>query len=82
MNRRRFVAGLGGSGLAMAAVSAAASTAAKGREIIDQSAAGVNKRVEALKIRMDVLEAGQKKYLKALCVITAVSTGIDLSILI
>jgi hypothetical protein len=82
MNRRNFVAGITRSGLALAAVSAASATAARGREFVDRSADEVGAGVEALRKRMDALEDHQKNYLRALCVITAVSTGVDLSILL
>jgi len=82
MNRRKFVSALGRSGLAVAAVSVAAATVSKGRDIIGQSADGISGSMDALKKRVDALEEDQKNYLRALCVITAISTGIDLSILI
>lgn len=81
MNRRRFIAGLSKGGLAVAAVSGTAAAAVKGKEMLDKPADAVSGRLEALKKRVDSLEDKQKNYLRALCVITAVSTGIDLSVL-
>ena len=81
MNRRRFIAGMSKGGLAVAAVSATTAAAVKGKEMLDKPADAVSGRLEALKKRVDALEDGQKKYLRALVVITAVSTGIDLSVL-
>ena len=81
MNRRRFISGLSKGGLAVAAVSGTAAAAVKGREMLEKPADAVSGRLDALKKRVDALEDNQKKYLKALCFITAVSTGVDLSVL-
>ena len=82
MNRRNFISGLGKFSLVTATVGVAVSASAKGRDLVNQSSDEVSSRIEALKKRIDNLEDTQKNFIKALCVVTALSTGIDLSMII
>ena len=82
MNRRGFMSGFSKFTLATATVGIAVSAAAKGKDLINQSNDEVSSRINALKKRIDKLEDNQRGFLKALCLVTALSMGVDLSILI
>ena len=82
MNRRRFIAGL--SKLSLAGTAAAATTAVALHEKPkpEEPEKGLSRKLAELKKRVDALEDDQKFFLKTLCVVTAISTGIDLSVLL
>jgi hypothetical protein len=82
MNRRYFISHFGKLSLTTAAAGIAASAASEGKKIIAKTGEDVNSRIDFLRKRVDDLENSQKKILKAMIVVTAFSTGIDLSILI
>lgn len=82
MNRRKFIAAFSKVSLVTAAASATTVAASRGREKAEVVGEGLSQRMEELKKRVDALEEDQKDYLRALCLVTAVSTGLDLSFLI
>ena len=82
MNRRHFISGLGKFGLTAGAAAAVTSTVVKGRDLAEQSVDGLSDRIDTLKKRLDSLEGKQKKMFKLLIIVTAISAGIDISLLI
>lgn len=68
MNRRKFLSDVGKA--TTAAVAAGVGTVAVARD-------AVSDRYEDLKKRLDELEGSQKRALRALLVLTSVSTGLD-----
>ena len=84
MERRALLRGLMvaiPTAAAMAA-GAAARSAQYGKEASELPLPGLKKRVEDLAKRMDRSEASNKKILKALLILTALSLGIDASLLL
>jgi hypothetical protein len=82
MNRRNFISHFGKFSLATATAGVAVSAAAQGKDLVKQSSDQFSCRIDALKTRIDKLEDNQKNFLKVFFVVTALSTGIDLSIII
>ena len=82
MNRRKFIAGFSKISLIGAAATATTAAVISEKSKPDEPAQGLNRKIAELKKRVDTLEDDQKFFLKTLCLVTAVSTGIDLSVLI
>ncbi len=72
MNRRKFLSNLGKS--TTAAVAAGVGTVAVATD-------AVSDQYEALKKRVDDLDASYKKVARALLIVTSVSTGVDVAAL-
>ncbi len=82
MDRRKFISGLGKFGLIAGTTAVITSTVTKGRDLAEQSADGMASQIKSLRKRVDSLEGNQKKILRFLCIVTAVSVGVDISLLI
>jgi len=82
MNRRYFISALGQYSAVAAAASVATSMASKGRSAAENSVDVLNRYFRSLQKRMENLEDSQRKMTKALVVVTAVSTGIDLTLIL
>lgn len=82
MNRRKFIAALSKVSVIGAATTATTAVALSEKSQADEPAQGLNKKLAELKKRIDTLEDDQKFFLKTLCLVTAVSTGVDLSVLL
>ena len=83
MNRREFLHKLKKPAIALAAVPAMAVAAAdRGRQAIDPHLQALKSKFERLNDRMDNMERSQKRMIKALFALTALSLGIDISNLI
>ena len=82
MNRRNFIKDFGRFSLATVATGITVSAAAKIRSSTDSAGDSLSKQVDLLKDKIESLESSQKNLMKAVCVVTAVSTGIDLSLLV
>ena len=82
MNRRFFIAKMGKLGLTATTIGMTASVVEKGKNLMSHSGDEISSQLSALKKQLIRLEKEQKNYIKALCVVTALSTGIDLSILL
>jgi hypothetical protein len=83
MNRREFLNTLKKPALALAAVPAIAVAAAdRGRQAIDPHLQALKSKYENLSDRMDNMERSQKRMMKAMIVVTGVTLGIDISLLI
>ena len=82
MRRRDFISGFSKYSLVAATASIATSAVTKSREIAKNSIDNVAKQIKSLKNRVDKLESNQKKMTKALLLLAAVSTGVDLSLIL
>ncbi len=82
MRRRDFISGFSKYSLVAATASIATSAVTKSREIAENSIDNVGKQIKSLKNRVDNLESNQKKMTKALLLLAAVSTGVDLSLIL
>jgi hypothetical protein len=60
----------------------AAASVARGKTLVNRSGDELAGRIDELKKRIDSLEENQKNFIRTLCVVTALSTGIDLSMFI
>ena len=89
MDRREFLQRLRKPALVLAAVPVVAAAAAdRGRETgaaalqaLKQQFTGVKEQCNSLKDRVDKLEGDQKKMMRAVLAISAVTLGIDISLL-
>lgn len=82
MRRRDFISGFSKYSLVAATASIATSAVTKSREFAENSIDNVGKQIKSLKNRVDNLESNQKKMTKALLLLAAVSTGVDLSLIL
>ena len=82
MHRRRFLAELASHSVLAGTVAIAGGAAARTRDIAQTSLERMGHKIETLGKRVDSLEGRQKQLTRALIVVTAVSTGIDLSLLV
>ena len=84
MQRRALLKGLmvGIPVTAAAVAGAAVKSGAYVRESSEQSIDSVRTQLDALRKRIDESDASTKKMLKTLCVLTALSLGIDVSLLL
>ena len=82
MRRRDFISGFSKYSLVAATASIAISAVTKSRQIAGNSIDNVGKQIKSLKNRVDNLESNQKKMTKALLLLAAVSTGVDLSLIL
>jgi hypothetical protein len=82
MNRRKFIAGLSKFTLLGAATTATTAVAVRENAQTEEPTQGFSRKLADLRKRVDELEEDQKFFLKTLCVVTALSTGIDLSVLL
>jgi hypothetical protein len=80
MNRRKFISGLGKYGLTAGTAAVITSTVTRGRDLAGQSVEGMSSQIGILKKRLDSLEGNQKKMLRFLCIFTALSVGVDISL--
>ena len=84
MQRRALLKGLmiGIPATAAAVAGAAVKSGAYVRETSEQSIESLKTQLDALRKRVDESDASTKKMLKALCALTALSLGIDVSLLL
>jgi len=84
MHRRALLKGLmiGIPATAAAVAGAAVKSGAYVRDTSEQSMESVKTQLDALRKRIDESDASTKKMLKTLCVLTALSLGIDVSLLL
>jgi len=82
MRRRDFISGFSKYSLVAATASIATNAVTKSRQIAGNSIDKVGKQIKSLKNRVDNLESNQKKMTKALLLLAAVSTGVDLSLIL
>ena len=82
MHRRDFISGFSKYSLVAATASIVTSAVTKSRKIAENSIDNVGKQIKSLKNRVDNLESNQKKMTKALLLLAAVSTGVDLSLIL
>ncbi len=82
MNRRKFIAGLSKFTLVGAATTATTAIAVHDKAQTEEPVQGLSSKLADLRKRVDELEDDQKFFLKTLCVVTALSTGIDLSVVL
>lgn len=82
MRRRKFIADFTKFSVVTAVTGAAATTAVNLRSVADDTRHGLTGQVDKLKQRMDSLESGQKNLVRAFCLVTALSTGLDLTLLV
>jgi hypothetical protein len=82
MNRRNFLSGFSKLSLVPVTASIVTAVSMKNRNVLESSAKNLEKQIKSLKNQFDKLEDNQKKMLKTLVLITAVSTGFDLSLML
>ena len=82
MNRRDFISSLGKYSVVAGAGAVASQAIGKSRELGDQTLQKANQKITALSKRLDSIEDKQDKMMKALIITTAVSTGIDLTLIL
>ena len=84
MQRRALLKGLmvGIPATAAAVAGAAVKSGTYVRETSEQSMESVKTQLDGLRKRIDESDASTKKMLKTLCVLTALSLGIDVSLLL
>jgi len=81
MNRRDFVRNVVGNGLKATAL-VAASAAGQVRESAQPGLEKLNARFQGVTKRLDKLEKRHNRLLKACLVMAAISTGLDISLLL
>ena len=81
MLRRDFLSSFGVKASAVAAVPAlvAASVADRGREVKDKSSDILQKQLKQLNDKVDSMDASYKRSFRAVLVLTAVTTGVDVA---
>ena len=84
MQRRALLKGLmvGIPATAAAVAGVAVKSGAYVRETSEQSIESLKSQVDSLRKRVDESDTSTKKMLKTLCVLTALSLGIDVSLLL
>ena len=82
MNRREFISRFSKYSLVAGTGAAANQVLGKSREISDQALLAANEKISAMSQRLDSIEDKQDKMMKALILTTALSTGIDLSLIL
>jgi hypothetical protein len=82
MRRRDFLTAFSKASLVTATVTMATTTVAKSKDIADSSIDNLANHFKTVKHKMDKLESNQNKMLKALVLVTAVSTGVDISLIL
>ena len=89
MDRRSFLRGISKPALALAAVPLVATAADKAHEAgaaalqaLKNQFVGVQDQCTSLKERMDKMEAGQKRTMRIVLALTAVTLGMDISLLL
>ena len=82
MQRRRFLAGLAAHSAVATTVAVASGAAHKSRDLAQTSLERMGHKIETLGKRVDSLEGRQKQLTRTLIVVTAISTGIDLSLIV
>ena len=82
MHRRNFIAALGGTSIVGAGAAVARATMAKSRDLAEHSLDTMGRQVQALKKRLDNLEARDRKMTRMVLLLAAVSTGVDVSLLL
>jgi hypothetical protein len=82
MNRRDFLSGFSKLSLVPMTASIATAASIKSRNIAENSMENIEKQFKSLKNQYENLENNQKKMAKALVLLTAVSTGVDLSLIL
>lgn len=88
MDRREFLRGLRKPALALAAVPVVAAAADKGREAgaavlnsLKKQLCGVQEQYATLKDRLDKMEVNQKRTMRIVLAISAITLGVDVSLL-
>jgi len=89
MDRRSFLRGLGKPALALAAVPVVVTAADKARDAgaaalqaLKNQFTGVKEQCASLKDRMEKLEANQKRTMRIVLAISAITLGVDASLLL
>ena len=82
MHRRNFIAALGGTSIVGVGAAVARATMAKSRDLAEHSLDTMGRQVHALKKRLDNLEARDRKMTRMVLLLAAVSTGVDVSLLL
>ena len=82
MKRRNFLKQFGKASVIATAGGLTVSAAESIRSKADETSQDLAQQFAMLKKKVDAMESGQKNLIKALCIITAYSTGIDLTLLI
>ncbi|MFT7459773.1 MAG: phage regulator Rha-like protein [Planctomycetota bacterium] len=82
MHRRDFISAFSKLSLVTATTSIATAAASRSVEIAEKSIDNVGKQFKSMKTRMDKLENNQKTMARALILVTAVSTGFDLTFIL
>ena len=82
MKRREFLSSFSKYSVVAGAGAVASQAIGKSRELGDMTLQHANEKFSAISKRLDNIEDKQDKLMKALIVTTAVSTGIDLSLIL
>lgn len=81
MDRRKFVKNLG-VGIGVASASTITVANIKSKELVNRTRDRLGKQLDSLRSRIDKVENSNRKLAKALVVVAAVSTGIDVTLLL
>ena len=82
MRRRDFLSSFSKYSVVAATSAAATAAVSKSRDMAESSMDHFGKRIDVLKNRVENLEDNQKKMTKALVLVTAVSTGVDMTLIL